>query len=65
MPVKYLTWEDGSKLKVLENDGFYVPTFPFPTHEQEYLTLPSWRARDDDILICAYPKSGWYTATAL
>lgn len=58
MPVKYLKGDDDSRLKVLENDGFCIPTFPFPTHEQEYLSLPNWQARDDDILVCAYPKSG-------
>ncbi|XP_063429481.1 sulfotransferase 1B1-like [Mytilus trossulus] len=58
MSVKFLEGEDGSKLKVLEQDGFSIPTFPFPTHAQEYATLPTWKARDDDLLICAYPKSG-------
>lgn len=60
MPITYLTGDDGSKLKVLqsEQDGFYIPTFPYPEHEQEYNTLSQWKARDSDILICAYPKSG-------
>lgn len=58
MPTKFLKGEDSSRLKVLEVNGFCVPSWPYPTHEQEYLTLPNWKAMDNDILISAYPKSG-------
>ena len=58
MPIKYLKWEDGSRLRVLEHDGVCIPTRPYPTHEKEFKSLPAWKARDDDILICAYPKTG-------
>lgn len=62
MPVTYLIGEDGSKLKVLQSakDGFYVPTFHIPEFEQEFMSLPEWKARDSDILVSAYPKSGLY-----
>ena len=58
MPTKFLKGEDNSRLKVLEVNGFCIPTCPYPTHEQEYLTLSNWKAMDNDILISAYPKSG-------
>ena len=58
MPTKFLKGEDNSRLKVLEVNGFCIPTWPYPTHEQEYLTLSNWKAMDNDILISAYPKSG-------
>lgn len=58
MPIRFLKGEDNSRLKVLEVNGFCIPTWPYPTHEQEYLTLSNWKAMDNDILISAYPKSG-------
>lgn len=59
MPLTYLKGESGDKLKVREIDGYY--TFPWevlPNHDEEFRTIPSWKARDDDLMICAYPKSG-------
>lgn len=59
MPLTYLKGEGHDHLKVRNIDGCY--TFPWevlPNHDEEFRSIPLWKARDDDIMICAYPKSG-------
>ncbi|KAJ8308661.1 hypothetical protein KUTeg_013535 [Tegillarca granosa] len=59
MPVVYLTDDGGARLRCLDIDGYIIPTFNIiPNHEQEYRSMPEWQARDDDLMVCAYPKSG-------
>ncbi|KAL5016124.1 hypothetical protein ScPMuIL_005713 [Solemya velum] len=59
MPVVKVKDDAGDSLTVLDVGGkVYYPTFPIPDHENEVKSIPDWHARDDDILICAYPKSG-------
>lgn len=61
MPIVYLTDDDGSVIKCMEVDGFTIPIFNgIPNHETDYRSIPGWQARDDDVMICAYPKSGKY-----
>lgn len=59
MPVVYLTDDGGARLRCLDIDGYLIPTFNIiPNHEQEYRSMPEWQPRDDDLMVCAYPKSG-------
>ncbi|XP_060074359.1 sulfotransferase 1B1-like [Ylistrum balloti] len=59
MPVKNLMDNGGSGLKVIDLDGYYLPTFSqLKSHEEELRSMPDWMARDDDVMICTYPKSG-------
>ena len=61
MPVIKLADDSGSTLRLLDVDGYYVPTCDvLENHEQRFRSMPTWQARDDDIVICAYPKSGMH-----
>ncbi|OWF35184.1 sulfotransferase family cytosolic 1B member 1-like [Mizuhopecten yessoensis] len=59
MPVVRVPDEAGHTLTLLEVDGTYRATSrSVPGHENEIRSIPTWQARDDDVLICSYPKSG-------
>lgn len=58
MPLKTLTDDAGDTIAVLEVDEFHYPAFSVPNLEDEMRSMPTWKARDDDVLLCAYPKSG-------
>lgn len=47
---------DGHTLTVAEHNGRHYPDFPGLTERMN--SLKTFRAREDDIWICAYPKSG-------
>ncbi|KAK3084922.1 hypothetical protein FSP39_021506 [Pinctada imbricata] len=52
--------EAGDRMTLLDIDGRLLPVIRIPGYDQvaEVRSMPQWKARDDDILICAYPKSG-------
>ncbi|XP_061172334.1 sulfotransferase 1B1-like [Saccostrea echinata] len=60
---------DDTHLRVMDIDGYIIPTFPFQDHEKHFRSMPGWRAREDDIIISAYPKAGthwlWEVASML
>ncbi|XP_033736239.1 sulfotransferase family cytosolic 1B member 1-like [Pecten maximus] len=59
MSIKKLPDNSGATLTVLDLDGYYLPTFlQLKNHEEELRSMPDWKARDDDVMICTYPKSG-------
>ncbi|CAG2258049.1 SULT1 [Mytilus edulis] len=59
MPLTDLTDSDGNHFKVLEVDGYYLPNFGYDSQESDFQKrVEHWQARDDDIMICNYPKSG-------
>ncbi|KAK3093124.1 hypothetical protein FSP39_011381 [Pinctada imbricata] len=60
MPEVKLTDKSGATITALDIDnGYIIPTFKaLENHEQHVLSMPTWNAENDDILICAYPKSG-------
>ncbi|OWF35183.1 sulfotransferase 1 family member D1-like [Mizuhopecten yessoensis] len=59
MPSKKLPDNAGTSVTVMDLDGYYLPTFnELKNHEEELRSIPDWQARDDDLMICTYPKSG-------
>lgn len=52
--MKEISDRSGCKLKVLDLDGRLFPAFSL----DELKAYPSIRVRDDDVILCAYPKSG-------
>ena len=60
MPYRHIVDEAGDKLRILDIDGFYAPTFDLSNHEAEVRSIPDWKCRPDDVYICAYPKAGIY-----
>ncbi|KAJ8309089.1 hypothetical protein KUTeg_013963 [Tegillarca granosa] len=58
MPYRYLTDSAGESIKCLDVDGILLAPAPKPTHEAEIRTLQNWKSRPNDIIICAYPRSG-------
>ncbi|KAL3857295.1 hypothetical protein ACJMK2_011980 [Sinanodonta woodiana] len=60
MPIKYLNDEEGESIRVLDIDGYYLPTSDriIPNQEEVARSMRTWKAKDDDVLLCAYPKSG-------
>lgn len=47
---------EGRTIRAIEIDGFRYP--PFPGIEDRVRKLPNMKVREDDILICSYPRSG-------
>ena len=61
MPYRHIVDEAGDKLRILDIDGYYAPTFDLlSNHEAEVRSIPDWQCRPDDVYICAYPKAGIY-----
>lgn len=59
MPLKNLLDSEGKCMTVLDIDGFYLPDFKFPSQESDLQSMTDhYLARDDDVLLCNYPKSG-------
>jgi len=60
MPIVKVEDGSGSSLRVLDVDGYYAPTFDLvvPNQEEEFRNVRNWTGREDDVLICAYPKAG-------
>lgn len=50
--------DDDTHLRVVDIDGYYIPTFPIEDHEKHFRSMPGWKARNDDVIISAYPKAG-------
>lgn len=63
MPSKDLVDSDGNHFKVLDIDGYYIPDFDYPSQENDFrLMVEHWEARDGDVVLCNYPKSGNFSA---
>ncbi|XP_033748045.1 sulfotransferase family cytosolic 1B member 1-like [Pecten maximus] len=59
MPVVKVKDDHGKTMTLREVDGFYLPVIRVPyDQEKEFRDRTDWTARSDDVLICAYPKSG-------
>lgn len=60
MPVIKVKDEGGDTMTLLEVTGHYLPVLRIPGYNQEaeVRSMESWEARPDDVLLCAYPKSG-------
>ena len=58
MPPVKLYDAGGSSISVIDIDGTYIVDFHIPNQEAIYRSIKTWKARDDDIMIWAFPKSG-------
>lgn len=59
MPAVKVADDSGKTMTVMDIDGYYLPVIRVPyDQEREIRGMTDWSARADDILICAYPKSG-------
>ena len=59
MPYRHIVDAAGDKLRILDIDGYFAPTFDaLSNHEAEVRSIPDWKCRPDDVYICAYPKAG-------
>ncbi|XP_062588049.1 sulfotransferase 1B1-like [Saccostrea cucullata] len=59
MPIVKVADDAGDMMSLLEVNGRYFPILRTPHDQEEELrNMTSWKARSDDVLICAYPKSG-------
>jgi hypothetical protein len=60
MPVVKVPDDAGNTMTLLEVNGRYLPVLRTPDYDQEaeIRGMTSWAARSDDVLVCAYPKSG-------
>ena len=49
----------GDTMTLIPVDDYYISNFPVPWNVAEnFKTIPSWKSRDDDVILVAYPKSG-------
>lgn len=53
--------DDDTHLRVVDIDGYYIPTFPLEDHEKHFRSMQGWKARNDDVIISAYPKAGSFS----
>ena len=62
MPYRRLDDGAGETLRVLDIDGYFLPTYDdlnaVTDHDALVRSLPNWKCRPDDVYICAYPKAG-------
>lgn len=60
MPVVKISDDAGDTMNLREINGRYLPVLRTPGYDQEaeIRGMKSWAARSDDVLVCAYPKSG-------
>ncbi|OWF38641.1 Estrogen sulfotransferase [Mizuhopecten yessoensis] len=69
MPIKKLPDNGGATLTVVDVDGYYFPVFNLKNLEEDLRSISGWQARNGDLMICAYPKSGthwiWEVASML
>ncbi|XP_055957181.1 sulfotransferase 1B1-like [Patella vulgata] len=62
--VKQIIFTDksGNELKTIDLDGVPIPAFPEEglgkSHGEHFRKLKEMTIRDDDVIICAYPKAG-------
>ncbi|XP_050404865.1 sulfotransferase 1B1 isoform X2 [Patella vulgata] len=56
------TDKSGNEFKTIELDGVPIPAFPEErlgkSHSEHFRKLKEMNIRDDDVIICAYPKAG-------
>ena len=59
MPYRDIDDGTGETIRVLDLDGYFAPVNELmPSQEEEMRSLPKWTCRQDDVIICAYPKAG-------
>lgn len=60
MPVVRISDDAGDTMTLVDINGRFFPVLRTPGYDQEteIRGMGSWEARCDDVLVCAYPKSG-------
>lgn len=60
MPVVRISDDAGDTMTLLDINGWFFPVLRTPGYDQEteIRGMESWKARCNDVLVCAYPKSG-------
>lgn len=57
MPATEVPDENGEVMRLMDIDGYFLPELPAENQEEEFRTVKDWKARENDVIICAYPKS--------
>lgn len=42
----------------MDIDGYRITNSKMEDHEKHFRSMTGWKARNDDVIISAYPKSG-------
>lgn len=50
--------DDDTWIRAMDIDGYRITNSKMEDHEKHFRSMTGWKARNDDVIISAYPKSG-------